>query len=89
MTSIRLPEGMKEAIEQLLDYLNKKTGIHLTRSEFIVTAIQFYLMHCLEAKSGPAIRDKLIQCKIEVDSPSDSPVSLGDGSIRGTTDEDT
>lgn len=51
VTSIRLPDGLKRLIDRFVDKLNSETGIQLSRSEFIVTSIEYYLRYLVDAKN--------------------------------------
>jgi len=58
-TTIQMPSGMKFAVDELLDYLGAATGEKITRSEFISSAVKYFMCYCLEARSEKEIRLKL------------------------------
>ncbi len=59
MTSIRLPDGLKKNIEVLLLEINIKTGLHINRSEFICSSIEYYLRYLLDANSEDNLKTRL------------------------------
>ena len=61
VTSIRLPDDFKAAVDLFLDTLNKETGIYMSRSEFMTTATYWYLDHLIQANSGTVedLRERL------------------------------
>src|SRR3990167_4266821 len=52
VTSIRLPEGFKQALDLFLNTLHRDTGVYFSRSEFMVTATYWYLEHLLSCETS-------------------------------------
>ena len=65
-TSIRIPEGLKEKMKVLLDALNERAGVHITRSEFMVMATKYYLKYLFNSKDEAELQSKLTEF---VDNP--------------------
>jgi hypothetical protein len=43
--------GLKENIDDLLEYINKKTGIKITRNRFCISAFKFYFDALLKSEN--------------------------------------
>ena len=49
VTSIRLPDGFKQTLDQFLTTFQSQTGTYISRSEFMVVATYWYIDHLLQA----------------------------------------
>ena|SRR3990167_10527969 len=51
VTSIRLPDGFKQALDLFLNSFQAKTGTYISRSEFMVTATYWYIDHLINSQA--------------------------------------
>lgn len=51
VTSIRLPDGFKHALDLFLNTFQTQTGAYISRSEFMVTATYWYLDHLINSQA--------------------------------------
>ena len=49
VTSIRLPDGFKQTLDQFLTSFQDQTGTYISRSEFMVVSTYWYIDHLLQA----------------------------------------
>ena len=62
VTSIRLPDGFKAAVNSFLKSLNHETGVYMSRSEFMVVSTYWYLSHLMDmGEATPAEIQKHIK----------------------------
>jgi hypothetical protein len=58
-TSIRFPHGLKVQLDDICKGLKKEAGIDITRSELIVTAINYYLTYMFEATGPDDLKERV------------------------------
>jgi hypothetical protein len=51
VSSIRLPDDFRSAVDLFLKTLNTDTGLYMSRSEFMVVSTYWYLDHLIESDS--------------------------------------
>ena len=76
---IELPTKTIQTTHELLKYLRKITGERLTLSDFMATALKYYLQHITGARSDEAalelLRDLIGKGRESIEGPGKGPGS--------------
>ena len=66
-SSLRVPRGLKESIDDFLSYLGEEAGILVSRNDFVFRAILHFFLHVSEAASAHDLLKKLGFDKVEIE----------------------